>query len=157
MKKILNNISLVISTVFGIGYFPKVPGTFASLIVALFYFLVPVNLSKIENPGIFAVLILVFSIISIYLMTLAESILGNDNQHIVLDEVWGYFVTILLLPKIIPVIAFGFILFRIYDILKPFPINKLQNMKGGFGIISDDLLAGVYANISLRILLKTVF
>lgn len=76
----------------------------------------------------------------------------KDDQRIVIDEVAGVWVALAFLPKTILFLSLGFILFRIFDIKKPFFIKKLQKLKGGFGITVDDIVAGICANVILQIL-----
>lgn len=82
----------------------------------------------------------------------AEKLLGKDSGNIVIDEVCGYAVSVLFVPKTGGYLIAAFILFRLFDILKPPPIRKIeQEVPGGIGIMLDDLLAGIYANICLQI------
>ena len=77
----------------------------------------------------------------------------NDPSEVVIDEVAGFFAATFFLPPSLLVMALGFVLFRFFDILKPYPIRRLEALKGGWGIVMDDLLAGLYANLGLRIIL----
>ena len=77
----------------------------------------------------------------------------KDDGRIVIDEMMGFFITMLWVPKTARFIVIGFFLFRFFDILKPFPIRRLEKkIKGGFGVVLDDVLAGIYANIVLRLI-----
>ena len=78
--------------------------------------------------------------------------MGHDNGHIVIDEVVGYWFAMYLFPPTLYYIVFGFLLFRLFDIAKPYPINKLQNLPKGWGVMVDDLLAGAYAAIALLVI-----
>jgi phosphatidylglycerophosphatase A len=80
-------------------------------------------------------------------------LLGDDPQEIVIDEVAGLLVTFFLLPLSWLSLPLGCVLFRVFDMSKPFPIRRLEKIRGGAGIVLDDILAGVYANLSVRILL----
>ena len=82
-----------------------------------------------------------------------ESDKGKDPGIVVIDEFVGQWVTLLFLPRIPLIFISGFFLFRIIDILKPFPARKMEDLKGGPGIMLDDLVSGIYANIGLRIIL----
>jgi phosphatidylglycerophosphatase A len=75
----------------------------------------------------------------------------KDHPRIVIDEIMGYLITMLWLPKTTLFIILGFFLFRFFDIFKPPPIRLLERVKGGFGVVLDDVLAGAYANIILQI------
>jgi phosphatidylglycerophosphatase A len=82
----------------------------------------------------------------------AEKTLGKDSSHIVIDEFCGYLLAVLFLPKVTGYLLAGLILFRVFDILKPPPIRKIEEtMPGGSGIMLDDVMAAVYANICLQV------
>ncbi len=140
-----NKIAVWFATVFGIGYLPKAPGTWGSLFAFGLYLLFP-NF----NYGflVFGLLIL-GSIIAVFICSEAEKKLGHDNGKIIIDELFGYFFAILFIPKSLLIGFLGFLLFRIFDIFKPFPINKLQNLPKGWGVMADDILAGIFSNIIL--------
>ena len=145
---------LIISTLFGVGYFPKAPGTAGTIIAAAVYYLLPEKwFVKFENSIIFLVIILILSIISVFITSKAEEILGKDDKKIVLDEFLGFFIAVLFLPKTLFIIISAFILFRIFDILKPEPVNVLQRLPKGWGVMSDDIMAAIYANVTLQIIL----
>ena len=80
--------------------------------------------------------------------------MGHDNGKIVVDEFIGFLFALLFLPKTLMVIIIAFILFRIFDIFKPEPVNVLQKLSGGWGVLADDVMAGIYANFSLQILIR---
>jgi phosphatidylglycerophosphatase A len=131
---------------------PFAPATFASLAVTpLGYpFL---DLSPWVQGGIVALLMWVGILVS----TRAERAYGHDAKAIVIDEVAGMAVTFLLIrpPEDIAsrwmVLAAGFLLFRLFDVVKPFPAGRAQNLPGGTGVVLDDVAAGVYANLVLRV------
>ncbi len=82
----------------------------------------------------------------------AEKQLGKDSGHIVIDEFSGYLISVLFIPRSLGYLFAAFILFRIFDILKPPPIRKIEeSVPGGAGIMADDVLAGIYANICLQL------
>lgn len=87
--------------------------------------------------------------LGVYSSTKAEETMGHDNGHIVIDEVVGYWFAMYIFPPTLYYIVFGFILFRFFDIAKPFPINKLQNLPKGWGVMADDILAGAYTAVIL--------
>ncbi len=100
--------------------------------------------------------LLVFSAAAIYLAGEAEVIFGKkDPACIVIDEVVGLLWTMFNVPPTIPSVIIGFILFRFFDILKPFPVRLLQDkLPGGYGVVGDDVMAGIYGNLALHILIK---
>ena len=141
---------LFFATGFGAGYSPFVPGTMGTLIaIPVYYFL-----SNIPSP-IYEITLSGFLFLSIWFSEKAEvSFTKKDDRRIVIDEMMGFLITMLWLPKTIFTVMAGFFLFRFFDILKPFPIRNIEvRLKGGWGIVLDDVLAGVYANIILQIIL----
>jgi phosphatidylglycerophosphatase A len=136
-----------IATLWFIGYLPVAPGTFGSLFaLALFVLLKP----SLSTHFILLALITLVGVISSHI---AEILLHErDSGHIVIDEVCGYFVSVLFLPMSLGYAVAAFFLFRFFDILKPFPIRQIESaMKGGIGIVTDDILAGIYANLVLQV------
>jgi len=143
----LNVILKYIATLGFIGYLPVAPGTFGSLCAfILFIFLKP---SLLMHATLLS-LIMPIGIISSHQ---AERILNDkDSRHIVIDEFCGYLISVLLIPFSIGNAVAAFFLFRFFDILKPFPIRKMESIfSGGKGIMADDIAAAIYANIILQI------
>jgi phosphatidylglycerophosphatase A len=98
--------------------------------------------------------VLFFVAVSVWAADVSCRILArNDPSLVVVDEVAGFLLALFLVPLTFGQICIGFFLFRLFDVLKPFPIRNLENLRGGLGVVADDLLAGVYANLSLRLLL----
>jgi phosphatidylglycerophosphatase A len=83
-----------------------------------------------------------------------EGYYGKDASKIVIDEVVGMQVTFFMMEPSLQRAIIGFFLFRIFDIIKPFPANRSQNLRGGFGVVADDVLAGVYAYIALILVIR---
>lgn len=77
-----------------------------------------------------------------------------DPREVVIDEVMGMVVTLAFLPLNPKTIGIGFLLFRIFDIIKPFPVRRSEKLPGGWGIVMDDVIAGIYANVGLRLILR---
>ena len=145
----MNRFFLFLATGFGVGYSPIAPGTLGTLIAfPIYYFL-----SNIPSP-IYEITLIGFLFLSIWISENAEIIFRKkDDRRIVIDEMMGFLITMLWIPKTIYFILIGFFLFRFFDILKPFPIRYLEKgFKGGFGVVLDDVLAGVYANIILHLI-----
>jgi phosphatidylglycerophosphatase A len=137
------------ATGFGVGYSPVAPGTLGTLVaIPVYYFL-----SNISSP-IYEITLIGFFFLSVWISENAEIFFGKkDDQRIVIDEMMGFLITMLWVPKTIRFIIIGFLLFRFFDILKPFPIRRLERrLKGGFGVVLDDVMAGVYGNIILHFL-----
>jgi len=133
-----------------VGYIPVAPGTFGSLIaIPLVWFL-----SRLA-PFLSVIVILLFMALSIWVAGEAEKIFNQkDSGCIVIDEIAGMLATFFLVPWSIQNILAGFVLFRIFDIAKPFPIRLIdRKLKGGPGVVLDDIMAGIYANAVLRLFL----
>jgi len=139
--------ALLLSSWFGIGLMPKAPGTYGTL--AALPPAIAMNYFGAFYSGLFLV---IFIAISIWASGLSEKLLGRDDpSEVVIDEVAGFLVTMFLLPSFWISFCAGFFMFRFFDILKPYPIKDLERLKGGTGIVLDDLLAGIYANLGVRI------
>ena len=146
---ILNRFFLLLATGFGVGYSPIAPGTLGTLLaIPVYHFL-----SNISSP-IYEITLIGFFFLSVWVSENAEIFFGKeDDRRIVIDEMMGFLITMLWVPKTILFVILGFFLFRFFDILKPFPIRHLEKrLKGGFGVVLDDVLAGVYANVILQII-----
>lgn len=133
-----------------VGFAPYAPGTFGTLVGVLIYLLF---IKITQSQFIFLVFSIIYFIISIFISNRAEKLYGlKDCQRIVCDETSGFFFSILFIPCTIRNIIFAFLIFRIFDVVKPYPIRKLQNIRGGLGIMLDDLLSAIYTNIVLQII-----
>jgi phosphatidylglycerophosphatase A len=140
---------LLLATGFGVGTSPIAPGTLGTLVAILIYYF----LSEI-SPPLYEITLIGFFFLSVWVSENAERFFRKkDDQRIVIDEIIGFLTTMLWVPKTIRFVIIGFFLFRFFDILKPFPIRRLEKgFKGGFGVVLDDVVAGVYANIVLRLI-----
>jgi phosphatidylglycerophosphatase A len=136
-----------IATLGFIGYLPLAPGTFGSLAAfAIFMILKP---STLLHVTILLIIIPVGIISSHYAEILLDE---KDSRHIVIDEFCGYFISVILVPFNFYYALTAFFLFRFFDILKPFPIKKMEIIfRGGKGIMADDLVAALYTNLILQI------
>ena len=145
----MNYFIVILATGFGAGYSPIASGTAGTLIAIPIYFFI----SAIPSP-IYEITLAAFFFLSIWISENAEMFFKRkDDGRIVIDEMMGFFITMLWVPKTARFIVIGFFLFRFFDILKPFPIRQLEKkIKGGFGVVLDDVLAGIYANIILRLI-----
>ena len=132
------------------GFLPKVPGTWGT-----FAGLPLVLLIHKGNALSQTVTVVLFLLFAVWLAGRAEVLLSTpDAGPIVIDEMVGFLISLLWLPLSLPTICLGFVLFRFFDIVKPPPIRSLERqLPGGWGVVMDDVLAGVYTNISLRVLL----
>jgi phosphatidylglycerophosphatase A len=140
-----DRIAIVIATAGGAGFAPKAPGTAGSVVGVAVYLL----LDRGGVGGYYLHAIIFLFIIGIWASSRVEHLWGNDAQRIVIDEVVGQMITFGMaagrynLSALYVVLGFG--LFRLFDIVKPFPIRRLERFKGGFGVILDDVGAGLYA------------
>ena len=139
--------ALFIATALGAGYAPIAPGTFGSAVGVILWFILP-NVLWVQLAAIVLV-----SVVGAWSGTVAEEhFKRRDPGQVVVDEVAGMMVTLLLNPVGgFGWIAAAFLLFRAADIVKPFPVNRLERLPGGIGIMADDIMAGVYANLVLRL------
>ena len=135
---------------FGVGLMPIAPGTWGTLAAVPLVWV-------LNHFGEFweAIGLIILVPMAIWSSGLAERHLGrNDPSEVVVDEVAGFLLTLFLLPLNWVTLSLGFVLFRFFDIAKPFPIRRVEKkVRGGTGVVLDDLLAGFYANLSLRIIL----
>ena len=193
-------LALAIATVLGVGYIPKAPGSFGSVVgiilaiishpVTLLFFMpagVGVEAPMLHGPAASVlwllpapVSLLIFALIGVWSASRVAAYSGiRDPQHIVIDEVSGQHLTLVLAlaPLGLPAqlthnpdyvghaiyfalsllnwkyLLAGFILFRVFDIWKPYPVRQLEKLPGGWGIMADDWMAGVYAALVLRLLI----
>jgi phosphatidylglycerophosphatase A len=145
----MNYFILLMATGFGVGYAPLAPGTLGTLLaIPVYYFL-----SNISSP-LYEITLIGFFFLSVWISENAEIVFGKkDDRRIVIDEIVGFLITMLWIPKTLRFIIIGFFLFRVFDILKPFPIRHLERtLKGGFGVVLDDVMAGIFSNIILQII-----
>ena len=150
MKLPTNFIPEFLATFFGVGKIKWAPGTVGTLAAAVIHFSLPA--SVLEDKLFISIFMTLFFLFGVYISTEAEKTMGHDNGHIVIDEVFGYWLTIIFLPQNIYFTIIGFILFRFFDILKPFPINKLQDLPKGWGVMVDDAVAGIFSAIILLVI-----
>lgn len=149
----LNPITFLASF-FGIGFLPKMPGTWGSLAAFGLYLMLLFGGVSLPSLLVGIALFCVFCLLAVVISTQAERTLGHDSGHIVIDEVCGYILSVMFLPQSWLIGLYGFALFRVFDIAKPWPVSASQNLPRGWGVVMDDLLAGVYANIIIQILIK---
>jgi phosphatidylglycerophosphatase A len=136
----------------GVGVAPIAPGTAGSLLGVLLYVLLPE-----WPPLVWLGITFVFFFIGVRAATEAESLWGHDAGRIVIDEIVGMWVALLFLPRTVWILVPGFFIFRIFDIVKPFPAYRSQRLKAGWGVMVDDVIAGIYANVVLQLLERFVF
>lgn len=146
----MTRLAVFLATVAYCGYFPIAPGTVGSAAGLVVYLLVWWTGSPILEVGLIA---LTFAA-GTWAATHAERFFGGiDPGHVIIDEVLGMLITLALIPVGWSGAIAGFFLFRVFDVIKPYPANRLEKLHGGFGIMADDAMAGIYANLTLRFLI----
>lgn len=138
----------IIASVAGIGYV-KGGGTFAAILYCIIWFLLPAGFSSgywqvITTLGIAAV--------GVWCSDKVDSIWGKDSSKVVIDEVAGMAIALLFIPQDIVFLLCGLVLFRFFDIAKPFGIRTMEKWPKGWGVMADDVLAGVYSLIVMHLI-----
>ena len=137
--------ALLVSTVLGIGYAPLAPGTFGSAAGLLLWYLLP------DSPYVQGSAIVLLFIAGSWSGSVAERHFGrSDPGQVVIDEVMGMLITLFMNPVGWAGALLAFLLFRVADIVKPYPANRLERLHGGVGVMADDGMAAIYANLALR-------
>ncbi len=143
----LNRLSKIVGTFFYTGFFPVAPATFATLVFLLAYAWIPGG-EVLAHPIVLVATLLV----SIPVATQVEKQYGTDAGCIVIDEVVGTQIALALAqPTALGLVA-AFLLFRFFDIVKPFPAGRSQRLPRGYGVVADDVIAGVYTRVTLIVL-----
>jgi phosphatidylglycerophosphatase A len=149
-KRPIDLFTILTCTVFGVGYLPFAPGTFGSVVgLGLFCWL-----SGLSAQLYFS---FILGVIVLGLLTCGrmEKLTNRkDPGCIVIDEVAGMLLALSFMPPDPKIIFLGFLIFRILDTLKPYPSSRFQNQPGAIGVIGDDLIAAIYTNIVLQLILK---
>lgn len=147
MNRVIRTIILFISQGAYAGRFPIAPGT-AGTVVGVLIYLGAKHLGTFPYAGFCVVL----SAVGTWAAGRAEKILGcKDCPSIVVDEIAGYLIAMFMVPPSWEYSVAGFLVFRLFDIAKPWPLKRLQDLDGGFGVMMDDLGAGLYTNIALQL------
>lgn len=133
------------------GYIPVASGTFGTLVAVPLCFLL-----SMVGPLWSTILVVLFVGLAVWISGKAEKVFNaKDSSFIVIDEIAGFLVTLFLIPWGVKTVFAGFLIFRLMDIAKPFPIRRLEDqLPGGWGVVGDDVVAGLYANLVLRGLLR---
>lgn len=141
-------VALAFATSLGVGYVPVAPGTFGSLAgLVLWWFLPP-------SAAVQAAVIVALFVIGSWSATVAEQAFAKtDPGQVVIDEVMGMVITLFMFPVGWFAAVAGFFLFRLFDIVKPYPANRFEHLYRGVGVMADDAMAAVYANIVLHLVM----
>lgn len=142
----INPIEKFIGSGFYTGFIPKASGTFASLL-AFLIFLIP----GFENPTFLMVTISISIVVGVKIANKFEKVYGKDPHQFTLDEFIGSWITLLFIQKKIWFLIPAFILWRLLDIYKPFPAKKFESINGGWGVVLDDIVSGIYSFVIIQI------
>jgi len=145
-KRTTFTLKKIIATLFFSGFVPVAPGTAGSAVAAVIYFFFCASLGVV---GWLVVLTAAF-FIGVYTADAAAREWGEDPGPVVVDEGVGLLVTVAFLPHSVWMAIVGFLLFRVLDIAKPLPVRQLERLPGGWGIVADDVAAGVCGNLLIR-------
>ena len=150
MKRLSDGVGWLFGTALGVGLFPVAPATMASLVAVAVYAPLPMD------SGSPAFLALVAGSLAVGPWACGSLVREDDPdpKRAVWDEVAGVWLTCLLLPKTLPWLAAAFLLFRVLDILKPWPIRRFERLPGGWGIMADDVTAGVIGAAALNLVYR---
>ncbi len=148
MSSIRRGAAVFLATGAYVGFFPIAPGTAGSALAIL----IDRGLRLTGSNIAYAIGVVFFSVAGIMASNVAEKHFSKkDPSAVVVDEIAGMLLTLFLIPVSWIGLVVGFLLFRLFDIVKPFPCRRAEKLPGGLGIMADDLIAGVYANIVLRL------
>lgn len=142
----------ITSTSLGIGYIGKGAGTAAAIATCIVWYLF--GISGIQNFLPALLITLFITGLGIWSGNVIETIWGKDHNRVVIDEVAGMCITLLWVPVTPVNVLLALILFRLFDIFKPLYIRRLEKLPGGWGVMFDDILAGIYANLVLQLFLR---
>lgn len=142
----------IIATILGIGYIQKGAGTIAALFCCLAWLFLKAGIS------IWWMQLLVLTIIffiGVFVSAQVEKEWGHDSNRVVIDELQGMMTALFLMPNDWRYLLAAFVLFRFFDIAKPLGIRRMEAFAGGWGVMLDDLLAGIYSNVLLQVIVKS--
>lgn len=144
----INIIEKLIGSGFYSGYVKTASGTFGSIVAVVIY-LIP----GFENPSIMIFFITLLILIGVPIARKFELLYGEDPKEYTNDEVIGMWITLLFVPKKIWWILIAFLIWRVFDIIKPYPVRKLESVKNGWGVLLDDILAGIYSFVVIHLII----
>ena len=148
----MKKLAIVISSGFGSGFLKPGPGTWGTAVAFLMTTLVW-QYDIFDLHLLTVILSILFYLLGLWSIKALPSDWVDDDQRIVVDEMIGYWVTLIWIPMSWTSLILAFILFRLFDIFKPLGIRRFDNIKTSWAVLVDDVIAGVYANLTLRIIL----
>ena len=142
----------LIATGLGIGYIRKGGGTVASVVCCAVWYMAQLNATHPAGFSFFFPVVITLALLAVGIWSAneVEQQWGKDNYRVVIDEIAGMCISLLFMPITVKSLLAGLVLFRLFDIVKPFGIRKLEKLPGGWGVMLDDVLAGVYANVLVQ-------
>ena len=140
----------IIATFFGIGYIGKGGGTLAAVALCIMWLVIP---ERFLTPYLQVSLTLLVCLLGVWSGNVVDAFWGKDSSKVVIDEVAGMMVSLLFIPIVLKYVLAGLVLFRIFDIAKPLFIKRMEALPKGWGVMGDDVVAGVYANLLLQVIL----
>lgn len=141
----------LIATSLGVGYFPYGPGTMGALLGIVVWGLVALCTDFATLQFILCGLIAMFTVLGVWSASVSERFWGEDPSRVVIDETVGQWICLLAVPvsQHWGFVLGAFVLFRFFDIVKPFGVRRMEQLRGGYGIMADDILAGIYGALVL--------
>ncbi len=143
----------MIATAGGAGYFPYGPGTMGAVVAVLLWLPLFICAGAETRAVVTVAAIVLFTVLGVWSSTIAERFWGEDPSRVVIDEVVGMWIALLAVPSegVWWTVPAAFVLFRFFDMVKPLGVRKMEKLKKGYGIMADDVLAGIYSAIVLMI------
>lgn len=148
----MNTLAKLIATGFGTGYAPVAPGTAGALLATVITYFIAISTNWSNLNISLAILSIIFTVLGIWSANALQSEWGHDPGRIVVDEMVGIWISMLFIPFSLLNLLLAFGLFRLFDIWKPWIVKKAEDLDGGLGVMADDIVAGVFANITLQLI-----
>ncbi len=139
----------LIASFFGIGYIGKGSGTVAAVVACIIWYFTGLG----SNWVVATTLTIGVTIMGTWSSNNMEDVWGHDSSRVVIDEVAGMLISLLFVPLNWKYVLIALVLFRFFDIVKPLLIRRMEDLKGGWGVMMDDVLAGVYANVLVQVVI----
>lgn len=149
----MNTLAKAIATGFGSGYLPVAPGTWGAALATLITYVIAVNTDAYDLNAALIILTFTFTSLGVWSANVLQDEWGHDPGKIVVDEMVGIWISMIFVPFSIVNLLLAFGLFRLYDIWKPWLVKKAESLDGGLGVMADDIVAGVFANVSIQFIL----
>lgn len=149
----MNKLAKLIATGLGSGYTPVAPGTAGAALAAIITYFIAIYASFSTLNILLIALSIIFTILGIWSANVLQDEWGHDPGKIVVDEMVGIWISMMFIPFSLVNLLLAFGLFRLYDIWKPWIVKKAEDLDGGLGVMADDIVAGVFANVTLQFII----